>query len=246
MVLLRGRRARTQAGEDRGSTSHVADFGRVRYAVTRAPRAVGQANRGCNAVRRSATFGTPALRYRCRPSASKINVVGRDNTDSCFAAAGLASISISRCDTSGQVGAHLVDHATHRSARATPDRAEVHDGRPRLGQAEVRRVLVALRAGFPQYARPSIDHRADRGGGSQRRDYRRHGDHRTCSSGSVHSDGEVLAVPTPASGGRMTRPVCCCRRSASSLATLVSRDCRLTPTRSGIIESSGLPRPWRG
>ena len=28
----------------------------------------------------------------------------------------------------------------------------------------------------------------------------------------------------------------------SSLATLVSRDCRLTPTRSGIIESSGPPR----
>ena len=33
--------------------------------------------------------------------------------------------------------------------------------------------------------------------------------------------------------------------AASSLATLVSRDCRLTPTRSGIIASSGLPRPGR-
>ena len=35
----------------------------------------------------------------------------------------------------------------------------------------------------------------------------------------------------------------CRRPSPSSLATLVSRDCRLTPTRSGSIESSGLPGP---
>jgi hypothetical protein len=48
---------------------------------------------------------------------------------------------------------------------------------------------------------------------------------------------------TPASGGRMTRPVCGLSARASSLATLVSSDGRLAPTRSG--KSSGLAGPGR-
>src|SRR5271155_4121319 len=60
----------------------------------------GQANSGASADRRSSAFGTPAARYRCRPSASKMNVVGSDSTERRRAALGLASISISTCATS--------------------------------------------------------------------------------------------------------------------------------------------------
>src|SRR5262249_51778618 len=59
-----------------------------------------QANSGVNADRRSSAFGTPKARYRCRPPAAKINVVGSDKTERRRAAAGLASISISTCTTS--------------------------------------------------------------------------------------------------------------------------------------------------
>ena len=52
------------------------------------------------ADRRSAALGTPEARYRCRPSASKINVVGSDSTENRRAAAGLASMSISTWATS--------------------------------------------------------------------------------------------------------------------------------------------------
>jgi hypothetical protein len=59
-----------------------------------------QANSGASADRRSSALGTPAVRYRCRPSASKMNVVGRDITDRRFAAPGLSSMSISTWATS--------------------------------------------------------------------------------------------------------------------------------------------------
>ena len=45
-----------------------------------------KATEAATPFRRSAAFGTPALRYRCRPSASKMNVVGSDSTDSRLAA----------------------------------------------------------------------------------------------------------------------------------------------------------------
>src|ERR1700756_3358435 len=54
-----------------------------------------QANSGTRADRRSAALGTPAVRYRCRPWASKMKVVGSDSTERRRAAAGFASISIS-------------------------------------------------------------------------------------------------------------------------------------------------------
>ena len=41
-----------------------------------------QANKGSSAARRSAALGTPAARYRWSPSASKMNVVGSDSTES--------------------------------------------------------------------------------------------------------------------------------------------------------------------
>src|SRR6202007_140318 len=51
----------------------------------------GQANSGFSAERRSAALGTPEARYRCRPSTSKINVVGSDSTEKRRAGAGGAS-----------------------------------------------------------------------------------------------------------------------------------------------------------
>ena len=61
-----------------------------------------QANSGASADRRSSAFGTPAARYRCRPSASKMNVVGSDRTERRPAALGFSSMSISTCATSGR------------------------------------------------------------------------------------------------------------------------------------------------
>src|SRR3984957_17906597 len=58
------------------------------------------ANSGVNADRRSSAFGTPVARYCCRPPASKMTVVGSDNTEKRRAAPGLASMSISTCATS--------------------------------------------------------------------------------------------------------------------------------------------------
>src|ERR1700678_3148582 len=40
-----------------------------------------EANSGVSADRRSSAFGTPVARYCCRPLASKMKVVGSDNTE---------------------------------------------------------------------------------------------------------------------------------------------------------------------
>src|SRR5690349_15611945 len=60
-----------------------------------------QANSGSSAERRSAALGTPVVRYRGRPSPSKMMVVGRDSTESRRAASGLSSMSISTWATAG-------------------------------------------------------------------------------------------------------------------------------------------------
>ena len=79
-----------------------------------------QANSGASADRRSSALGTPAARYRCRPSASKMNVVGSDRTERRSRGRRIVVHIDFHVGHVAKVVADLVDDAAHLVARRAP------------------------------------------------------------------------------------------------------------------------------
>ena len=101
-----------------------------------------QANSGSSADTQVSGLGHPATRYRWRPSASKMNVVGSDSTESRCAPPDWRPCRSRRgrpAGRSAQTWSTTRRTAAHGPA---PVRAEVQDGRPGAGQAQVGRVDV--------------------------------------------------------------------------------------------------------